>query len=78
MNNAPEPAKSRFRIKVLPAGRNDRVVEISDSGGHPLKYVHCPRRLGNSGEDCLDRRILKDWESMDADEFSSRYSVLEA
>ena len=77
MDKTSEPARSRFRLKVLPAGKNDRVVEIADSGGRPLKYVHCPHRLGDSGEVYLDLQIMKDWESMDADEFSKRYSVLE-
>ena len=77
MDKTSEPARSRFRLRVLPAGKNDRVVEIADSDGHPLKYVHCPRWLGNSDEDYLDRRIFMDWENMDSDAFSTRYSVPE-
>lgn len=77
MSEVTEPAKSRYQLKILPAGKNDRVVEISDSEGHPLKYVYCPRRLGRSSEDYLDLRMQKDWESMDADEYTAKYSLME-
>ena len=77
MDNSPEPAKKQFQIKIFPAGRNDRVVEISDSSGHPLKYVHCRRRLGGSREEYLDRIILNDWENDTADDFAHKYLGME-
>ncbi|MFA6002310.1 MAG: hypothetical protein WC828_09420 [Thermoleophilia bacterium] len=78
MSGVSEPAKTRYRLKILPAGKNDRVVEISGSDGSPVKYVFCPHRLGKSSEDFLDIRMQKDWESMDADEFETKYSLLES
>ncbi|MFA5801763.1 MAG: hypothetical protein WC911_04725 [Thermoleophilia bacterium] len=73
-----EPAKARYLLKVLPAGKNDRVVEISDGEGRTLKYVYCPRGLEKTSEDYLDLLIKEDWENMDADQFTAKYALQEA
>lgn len=67
-------ASDKYRLRILPAGRNDRVAEISDSEGNVLKYVFCPHRLGNNA-DGLDARIGEDLASMEAEEFAERYGV---
>lgn len=77
MSGNDDTAKSKFQLRILPAGKNDRMVEISDATGNPLKYVHSSHRLGNSEDEYLDQRMLRDWETMDADAFATRYGIPE-
>lgn len=68
-------AKTRYALKIFPAGRNDRVAEILDQEGNILRLIHCPHELGNSLEEQLDARIRNDWETMDASAFADKYRI---
>lgn len=69
-------ASERYRLKVLPAGRNDRVVEIADREGNVLKYIYCSHRLGTEAGG-LDAVIRQDFETMDAFVFAAKYDIPE-
>lgn len=67
-------ASEKFRIRVLPAGRDDRTVEVTDGDGRVLKYIYCQHRVGNDIAG-LDADVVHDWEKMDADEFVAKYEI---
>ena len=69
------PACEAYRLRVLPAGKNDKVVEVSDSKGDIIKYLHSRYRFGNSVERRAVQQIKEDWQSMDADEFADKYGI---
>ena len=72
---AGRPASEVFRLRVLPAGKNDRVVEISDAGGNVIKYLHMRYRLGNSVERRVAEEIRGDWQALSAAEFAVKYGI---
>lgn len=64
-----------FHIRILPAGRNDKVVEVSDLDGNALKYLHARYQLGNSVEQREVEQVKRDWENLKADEFARKYEI---
>ncbi len=67
-------AREKFTLRILPAGRDDRMAEISDTLGNVLRYIHCPHRLGDSTGG-LDVDIRKDFQSLEANEFAKKYEI---
>ncbi|MCL4472343.1 MAG: hypothetical protein M1455_00160 [Actinobacteria bacterium] len=72
-----EPAINLYRLRVLPAGKNDKVVEVSDAKGNIIKYLHSRYSLGNSSERRDVAKIKSDYESLSASEFSEKYHLEE-
>ena len=70
-------ASDKYLVRILPAGRNDRVAEISLIAGGVLKYIYCRRRLGNRALG-LDDQILQDFNSLEADQFKAKYEIPES
>lgn len=66
-------ARDRYRLRVLPAGRNDRVVEINDVDGRVLGRVYSAHDLVTDVEELPEQRVRNDWESMSAREFRKKY-----
>lgn len=73
--NDSRQARDLFHIRILPAGRNDKVVEVSDLGGNVLKYLHIRYQLGNSVEQREVEQVKRDWENLKADEFARKYGI---
>lgn len=69
------PARKRYRLRLLPAGKNDRVVEIFDRGDRLLRLIFCPCDLAAPLEERLDSRVRRDFETMDAAAFAQRYGI---
>ncbi len=69
------PAVSVYRIRVLPSGRNDKVVEISDLKGNILKYVHSRYHLGNSLEHLAPEQVKQDLANLSAENFTRKYRI---
>lgn len=67
-------ASDRYRLKILPAGRNDRVAEISDQEGNVLKYIFCRYRLGNEAGG-LETQLRQDHQTMEAQAFAEKYEI---
>lgn len=68
-------ASERYQLRLLPAGRNDRVVEILDREGRLLKLIFCPCDLAAPLKERLDARVRHDYETMDAAAFARRYDI---
>lgn len=67
-------ASERYALRILPAGRNDRVAEISARGGDVLTYIFCPREQDDVRAG-LDALIRHDLETLEAGEFASKYDI---
>jgi hypothetical protein len=74
----PSKASGAYRIRILPAGRNDKVVEVSDPEGNVLKYIHSRYHLGNSEERREVDQVRLDYETLGAGEFAGKYGLAEA
>ncbi|MHB1361125.1 MAG: hypothetical protein ACYCW5_00810 [Thermoleophilia bacterium] len=72
-----ERASGAYRLRVLPAGKNDKVVEVSDRMGNIIKYLHSRYSLGNSAERRGVAEIRSDWETLSAREFAGKYHLEE-
>ncbi|MBE0429382.1 MAG: hypothetical protein IBX61_05875 [Thermoleophilia bacterium] len=70
-------AGEKYRLRILPAGRNSRMAELSDSSGIVLKYIYCAHNLSGDS-DGLELLIRHDFESMEADEFAAKYDLPES
>lgn len=73
--NDSRQARDLFHIRILPAGRNDKVVEVSGLDGNVLKYLHMRYHLGNSVEQRVVEQVKRDWENLKADEFARKYEM---
>ena len=71
------PASRIYRRRVLPAGKNDKVVEISDTRGNVIKYLHSRYWMANSSERRDVAEIKSDYQSLSANEFSEKYHLEE-
>lgn len=82
MNRTPSSENDRraseaYHLRILPAGKNDRVIEISDPKGNVIKYLHSRYHLGNSAERRAVEEIKEDWQALSAREFAAKYGIEE-
>ncbi|MCL6106787.1 MAG: hypothetical protein M1309_05505 [Actinobacteria bacterium] len=66
-------AREKYGLRIIPAGRDDRIAEITDAGGKVIKLIFCPHSLAGPLEAARDKVIKHDWETMEAGEFASKY-----
>jgi len=70
------PAARAYRIRILPAGKNDKVIEVSDVEGNVIKFLHSYYRLGNATERREVEQVKDDWQTLAASEFAQKYGLL--
>lgn len=75
MNAGARTAKDVYMIRIIPAGRNDRVIEVQDSSGRSIKYIHSRHFLASSVDMWEDERVKDDLETLDADSFAQKYNL---
>ena len=71
------PAAGRYRIEVLPAGKNDRMVHIMDMEGNSLKYMYSRHRLAGSARALPEQAVAEDLATMTASAFARKYGLAE-
>jgi len=71
------PAERAYRIRILPAGKNDKVIEVSDMEGNVIKFLHSYYRLGNATERREVEQVRHDWQTLDATDFARKYGLTE-
>ena len=66
-------ARDRYRVRVLPAGADDRMVEVSGPEGE-VKYLYCPHPLAGEAAG-REEEIRRDLEALDAEAFAKKYGI---
>ncbi len=68
-------ASEKYAVKIVPAGRDDRVARITDLNGKDIKLIFCRRALAGALGMQLDEVIMRDLETMSAADFARKYRL---